>query len=448
MPKPPSSLIDATNKPPQTRGTTTQLRKLLPFIWNVTASIANQGSTVAINIFIVRLSSIHVFGRYAAVQAAVLALASIMQLSAWFTATKFTAELVDTDRHRLEQVLGLLLIVAIVSGGIGTIGLFVSSSWYAETVLASPDLARGIMLASGFVVCTVINSFQAGTLLGCGAIGTYAKSSIILVPFVVLLPIAGLAAAGESGALAGLTLGALLRCVVTQWILQRELALRKLQIRYGHFAENAAVVWHFSLPASANGLTNAGATWIVSILIVQTVGGFKNIALYSAVATLKTLILFIPYQINNVAITLINRASGAEPTRRRSLFWRNLIVLVGLTAACAAPMILFASQVIQIYSRAFIEGSVLLRIYMIGAIGEALSFALMQYFSAGKRLWKPLVFGGIPRDVSFVLLSYIFLRAMGINGVGVAYLASWSACSVGYAALIAQENRHAKFFKT
>lgn len=419
-------------------------RKFLPFFWNLTASVANQGTTVVTNVLIVHLSTVQIFGQYAAVQAAVMALSSITQLSAWFAATKFSAELIDRDAKRLGDVLGVLSAVAILGGAAGSIGLLITSNWYAVAALHDAHLATGVMLASGFVLCTAINSFQAGALLGSGAIGSYAKSSLALIPVVILLPPIGLVALGANGALAGLSLGALVRCAITEWILRRELYLRNVRIRYAHFRANLSTVWHFCLPASANGLTYAGAMWIVSILIVHSAGGFRDMAIFSAVVTLKTLILFLPSQINIVVIALINRASKSQSDQYRNIFWMNLYVIVGFTSAVAVIMALIAAPVLRIYSQAFVEGSTLLKIYMIGAIPEALGFALMQHFSAGQRLWKPLILGAIPRDLSFVILSYILLPKTGVNGVGVAYAISWTVCSIGYSALIWLDTRSAK----
>src|SRR5689334_4289099 len=92
------------------------LKRTAPFTWNIFASVATQGTTLVTNFAIIRLTSVHLFGQYNAIQTAVLALVAIFQLSAWFTAIKFTAELVETETRRLEEILGLLSLTTFVAG--------------------------------------------------------------------------------------------------------------------------------------------------------------------------------------------------------------------------------------------------------------------------------------------------------------------------------------------
>ena len=91
-------------------------KQLEPFAWNIVASAATQGATLVTNFIIVRMTTVHLFGQYSAIQATLFALVAISQLSAWFSATKFTAELIDSDPRSLEKILGLISLTTMIAG--------------------------------------------------------------------------------------------------------------------------------------------------------------------------------------------------------------------------------------------------------------------------------------------------------------------------------------------
>ena len=411
------------------------LKRTAPFTWNLFASVATQGATLVTNFAIIRLTSVHLFGQYNAIQTAVLALVAIFQLSAWFSAIKFTAELVEKDSRRLEEILGLLSLTTFVAGAVATLALAVSARWYASTALRDPGLELGVVIAAASVLFNILASLQSGVLLGFGATRVLAQSAFFLLIPMIALPSALAFFGGIDGALFGLTTGAVLRFGVTELFLRKELKSRGLRIRYQNFRQNLSVLSQFALPASANSLTNAGATWLVSIAIVHTKAGFTDVALFGTISTLKTLALFVPYQINNVSIALINRAQKGR--LGQSLFRSNLLFLVGFSLVSALVISAAAAPIMKAYSASFVRGTGALRLFMAGSILEALSYGLMQHFSAGRKLWLPFLFGALPRDVVYVLLSLLLLSQFEVDGVALAYGASWTVCAAGYLLLIA-----------
>ena len=412
------------------------LKSTAPFAWNFLASIATQGATLVTNFAIVRLTSVHLFGQYNAIQTTVFALVAIFQLSAWFSAVKFTAELVETDPRSLEEVLGLLSLTTFVAGVVAAVGLAVSAKWYASLALRDPGLALGVVIAAGSVLFNILASLQNGVLLGFGATRALARSATLLLIPMIALPSVLAIVDGIDGALLGLTAGATVRFGVTELFLRRELRRRGLRVRYQNLRRNLGVLSQFALPASANSLTNAGATWLVSIAIVQTKAGYADVALFGTISTLKTLTLFIPFQINNVSLALINRAESGRTSGH--LFRRNLRFLIGFSLISALVVSAASTPIMAAYSESFVRGSGAMRLFMAGSVLEALSYGLMQHFSAGRKLWLPFLFGALPRDVVYVLLSLFLLPQFAVDGVALAYGASWAACATGYLLLIAK----------
>ena len=410
-------------------------KQLEPFAWNIVASAATQGATLVTNFIIVRMTTVHLFGQYSAIQATLFALVAISQLSAWFSATKFTAELIDSDPRSLEKILGLISLTTMIAGGAATAALVAVAKWYSTSALGDAGLESGTMTAAAYVFFTVTGSVQAGVLLGSGAIKAYARLSLALTLPSILLPVAGAIAGGVTGALAGLSFAATLRFFVTRHYAMRELRIRDIRVRYRGLSSQIPVLWRFSLPASANGLTNASASWLVTLFVLHAKGGLADVALLGTVSTFKTFALFIPYQVNNVSIALINRSLGRDESR--IAFRNNLAVLIGMSLATAVGLSLFAAPVLTLYSPSFLRGTSLLRLYLWGSVLEAASFALMQHFSAGRTLWRPFIFGALPRDIAFVAISLALLPRLQLQAVGTAYAVSWGACACGYACLIA-----------
>jgi hypothetical protein len=361
-------------------------------------------------------------------------LVAIFQVSAWFSAIKFSAELVEKKPRSLEEILGLLSLTTFVAGAVAAFALAISARWFASIALRDPSLEIGVVIAAASVLFNVMTSLQSGALLGLGATRAVAQSAFLLLVPMIALPTMLAVVGGIDGALFGLTAGATLRFGVTELFLRRELKRRGLRIRYHNFHQNLSVLSQFALPASASSLTNAGATWLVSIAIVHTKAGFADVALFGTISTLKTLALFVPYQINNVSIALINRAQSDRSGQ--SLFRRNLLFLVGFSLVSALVISAAAAPIMEVYSTSFVRGIGAMRLFMAGSILEALSYGLMQHFSAGRKLWLPFLFGALPRDLIYVSLSLFLLSRFEVEGVALAYGASWAICAAGYLLLM------------
>lgn len=74
-------------------------------IWSVIESAFNQGSTLLVNLVVANLLGRRVFGEYAIVQATLLTIGTIAQLSTGYTAAKYVAEYRSRDPPRAGRIL-------------------------------------------------------------------------------------------------------------------------------------------------------------------------------------------------------------------------------------------------------------------------------------------------------------------------------------------------------
>ena len=63
-------------------------------------------------------------------------------------------------------------------------------------------------------------------------------------------------------------------------------------------------------------------------------------------------------------------------------------------------------------------------------IPEALSISMYQLIQTTDKMWSSLLLVSVPRDLLMLTLSMYLIPAMGANGLGIAYLSSWSFAAV------------------
>src|SRR5690606_7495713 len=134
----------------------------------------------------------------------------------------------------------------------------------------------------------------------------------------------------------------------------------------------------FVVPASANGATYMAVLWLAATSVVQQTNGLLLSALYVACMNIKTLVLFVPQQANNVSVAYLSRYRANLPEHYRKALLSNLFLIVLGTAIGAAVVAGLAGEVLSLYGDAFVEGVDLLRVLMAAAVMESVGYGLAQ----------------------------------------------------------------------
>ncbi len=394
--------------------------------FNSLAIAFNQGSTFAVNLAIAHLVSQKSFGEYAMAYNTLLTICVVGQLAIGTAATKYLSECKVFAKDRAGRIIGLCYVISLLTAVFISFFLWFKASWIAEAMLNSSDLASLIRLGAFFVFFAALNGCQVGILTGLEGFKELAVAGIFSGCFSFLFVFTGAWLDDLSGAFLGLGLGSFVRfCIHSYFVFLKTSALEIKPI-VSDLALEIGVFLKFALPAAIGGLFSMPMAWLAHSFLIKCHNGYFEMSLYASSFSLRSVFLFFPQIINNVALTILSGAQGAKDKElyRKAFFEGNRLTIVSLFITfligfCFAPFWL------GLFGKNYLVGTKVFRMLVFSTIFEGLSISLFQHIQVKEKLWKSLLIINVPREVTFVVIAFILVDNYGAMGLSIAYVICW-----------------------
>ncbi|HKP48792.1 MAG TPA: oligosaccharide flippase family protein, partial [Gemmatimonadales bacterium] len=242
--------MTATPSPPISLGT----RFVQGAWWSLIGMGAAQGLAVVASIVTARLLGKVTFGEFGMVTGTVGAFGMLAGLGLGLTATKFVAERRATDPARAGHVLGLVVQVALISGGAVALILFAAAPWLAAKTLNAPQLTDELRVGCVLLFLNTLDGVQTGALAGLEAFKATTRVSIIRGLLTFPLLIAGVWFFGLMGAVVSSVVVGAVGWWLSQRALRNECVRAGVPITYQGVRADLPILWSFSLPALLSAL--------------------------------------------------------------------------------------------------------------------------------------------------------------------------------------------------
>jgi len=208
-------------------------------------------------------------------------------------------------------MLGAGLTLLIAAGILGAVICLLFAKWIADVIYGKPELTPWIRLASFLVFFQCVSQFTYTLLAGLHRFQEYARVMVISVAAsAVVLSISSIWL-GLQGALGGL----IVMQAVTLWMLYRQahaaLSHEKLSLHFLSFLETSALLLKNGFPFYAAGLVSIPATYYLHGLVTKC-SGLEAMGGLRVIASMTTLMSFIPTAISAVMISHFSRRSTGE----------------------------------------------------------------------------------------------------------------------------------------
>jgi O-antigen/teichoic acid export membrane protein len=392
--------------------------------WSLLGMGAAQGLAVVASIVTARLLGKVTFGEFGMVIGTVGAFGILAGLGLGITATKYVAEYRSTDPLRAGRILGLSTQVAVVSGGIVSLTLFLMAPWLAARTLDAPHLADELRIGCILLFLNALDGMQTGALAGLEAFKATARVSLIRGLLTLPLLLAGVLFFGLIGAVTASVLLGAVGWWLNQRALRRESAQAGVVIDYRGVGADLPILWKFSLPAFLSAAMVAPAMWLANAIVAHEPGGYGELGLFNAAGQWRTALMFLPSVLLRVALPLM--ASSVDVSRSND-FKNALLLTQSLTVAIVLPagalLMFLADWVMSLYGGEFVNGTpVLIGVLcsiMMSSIGNAAGAAI----EAKGKMWV-----GLALNLSWavVLIGVVWLTAD-----------SWGARSLAFGSALA-----------
>ena len=407
-------------------------QQLAAFLKTLLGTLGTQAGTYFSLVLLTRYLGVDGFGRYAAIQATLMATFGLSSLGIGITATRFVARYRLTDPERAGRITGLCAMISIVSGLLFTAVLFLWAEPIAIHVFRSGELQWAIRASSISCLLLTWNAHQVGTLLGFQAFGRLLRAQLLQSATALMLTLALVLSLGFAGAILALPLATAMGCFYLYRELKAESAAEGVVSDLIHCWSERQVLYQFALPAAGSGMIGSGAVWCAQMLLVRSETGLAELGLWTAAASIRSAVLLAPGVLSRVSSPMLSSLHDhdREDAYGRTMWSTAMMATVG---ALAAGLMLQSSSplLLRLFGTDFHRVGGMLPLVIAAAIVEAYACSVSQALVAHGRL-KYQLWIIVAWASTLLLVAWTLIPRHAASGLALAYLLAWLGTALGY----------------
>ena len=394
--------------------------------WSFAGAAATQCLTLLAVIIAGRILGPAGYGRVGIIQSTIGMFGIFAGMGLGLTATKYVAELRDTDPQHAGRVVALTLWTAVFAGIVAVFALWVWAPQLAAVSLHAPELSTDLRIATILLFSNAFQGVQSGILAGFGDFKAIAGLSVlrglaICAAFAVAVPVWQV-----RGAVRALAVSTALAAVISQIPVHKACVRAGARLDLRHAWVERSLLWRFSLPSMLGGVIAVPAAWLASTIVLRQPGGFAELGIFNAANQWRLAITFLP---SVLAQPLLERLSHLNAARCETDYLRLLcsvllltLLVVTVIAACAAAA---SSRIMAAYGTGFAAASSVLLLLAAAAVLDSIA-SIMGYAIAS--LGKMWIGFALNCGWAVVLLTATGLLApkYGANGLAAANLIAYA----------------------
>ena len=130
--------------------------------WSMAGAVISRGLMLCASIFVARILGKNGFGELGMIQSTVGMFGVFAGFGLGLTATKHVAEFRQSAPDRAGRIIALSALVAVASGGLMALSLFIFAPWLAEHTINAPHLADVLRIGALILFITALICAQTG----------------------------------------------------------------------------------------------------------------------------------------------------------------------------------------------------------------------------------------------------------------------------------------------
>ena len=395
--------------------------------WNLISALASQGFPMIAAIIAARLLGKFGYGQLGMINSTVILFSTFAGLGLGITATKYIAQLHQTDPERTGRIMGLTNLFGLASGVVMCIILFVMAPWLAANTLAAPDLAPALRIASILLIFNTLVGIQSGSIAGFGAFKDLARIAIFQGIISASLTVNGVYFFGLTGAVTAMVINSIINFILYKRTINNLVKRFKISINYMKSWRERDVIWKLSLPSMLSSVMVGPVVWIANVIIINTPGGYGQLGLFNAADQWRTALAFLPTVIGGVLLPMVSANINNE---NKSLETVNVLASWVIVIMIALPLISFPEIIAFFYGQGYFSSVFLQSL----AIMMFVSCILSYKEGIGRKLVaKNLMWWGFLSNFVWGILfiiSIMIFKNLGSLGLAVSYLISYAVNTI------------------
>lgn len=394
--------------------------------WSIAGAVVSRGLMLLASILVARLLGQTGFGEFGMIRSTVGMFVVFAGFGLGMTATKHIAEYFRQDPGKAGRIWAISELFTLAAGTVAAAAVLVAAPWLAGETLNAPHLAPEVRIGALILLVNAVNGAQTGALSGFEAFRTVAKINVWVGLASFPLLVGGAYWGGVRGAVWALLLNMLLN-----WLLNH-LALRRLAARHAvpfavrECARELPILWRFSLPAALSGFMVSPVLWGCNALLVQSPGGYGEMAIFEAANQWRIAALFLPGMVGQVMLPILSSLSGGDVLAKH---WQavkyHMLLNAVLVLLAAAVIALAAAWIMRGYGEGFAQGRWVLIVLAVSAIPVAVSQVVGQAMASLGKMWAAFAINLLWAVTLLGSSVWLLSRGYGALGLAVSYLLAY-----------------------
>ena len=387
--------------------------------WSVSGAVASKGMMLVASIVVARMLTREVYGELGIIRSTVNMFVVFASFGMGMTATKYVAELRETDPGRAGRIMALSSLFTFGSGSIVAAILLFLAPWLALHSLNAPHLTTELRISAIILVISALNGAQTGALAGLEAFKECAMVNFWagLASFPIL--VAGAYWGGLRGSVWALGGNIALSWLLSHMVLRKQAAKHNILLSTKGCLREMPVLWKYSLPAVLGSIMVMPVMWTCNAFLVNNSGGYGEMALFDAANQWRMAILLIPGMVCQIALPMLSSLSGLKDRKNYLKIFRvNLLFNAGVAFLSALPVACGALWIMRAYGMEFEQGRWVLICLAITSVPIALNNVVGHAIASKGHMWVGFFFN-LLWAAAMISLSWIIVH----NGYGAMGLA-------------------------
>jgi O-antigen/teichoic acid export membrane protein len=376
---------------------------------------------------VARILGDSVYGELGIIQSTVGMFGVFAGFGLGLTATKHVAEFRQIDPARAGRIIRLSDLVALATGGLMALGLFILAPQLAAHTLNASHLSGPLRIGALVLFFNALNGAQTGALAGLESfrVIAYVNSAVGLISFPVL--ICGSRLGGLGGAVWALAINLGINWLLNHVALHKESRRHEVPLKFKNCTRELPVLWRFTLPAVLGAALVGPVNWACAALLVNQAGGYSEMGIFTAANQWRMAVLFIPTMLGQVILPVLSNLSAHSSIEHyRKILRINIAMNAGLALIVVIPLVLFAHQLMSAYGPEFERGVNVFRIQALTAVLMAVNSVVGQAITSKGKMWIGFSFNALWAVAVMTLtelLLYNGYKAVGLSSANsIAYL--------------------------
>lgn len=357
-------------------------------IWSLVGTVGGRFFALLSGVVVARLLGKEGYGELGIVLSTALMFQTFGAFGLGLTATKHVAELRATNPEKASRIMALSQIVAVATGALCAVAMYLLSPWLAREILAAPHLVDLLRISGIILFFGSLSGAQGGALAGLEAFQSVAAITLLSGLVTVPLTVCGVLWFGLEGAVWAAIAVSALTCILNHGALRRHVLRHRLSMRLTGCWREGRVLWRFSLPALLAGVMVAPVNWACAAMLVNQPGGYGENGVYNAANQWFAAVLLLPGIATQVLLPILSERLGAgAPDQTRRLLRTTLLA----SAVLVAPVVLCGSLaspwIMRLYGPDFADAWPTLIVVLLTAGLLAVMGPAETLIAASGRMW-------------------------------------------------------------